>query len=189
MNFHKRIKKNNINNIYVNIVLLVLFCMVGICLFNSCKKSDSSWETIKATNSGTIMLAYVQNSNGIYEDKNGQLYGEGVEILSQFKKHVENLHSIKILTQLEKFNNAQEVLRRIRYSNGGVFGWDIDYTIENEIYKISLPYGLADTKDGGRSNHTLALKENSDWIPVLTSFIESIDSNKPGLFIRNRDEK
>lgn len=169
---NKGIKKINTSDIYINVILLVLFCMVAICLVNACQKIDSSWGSIKANRSGTILLAYVGKDKSIYEDINGQLHGEAVDILNHFIAHTQDLHQIKILPKFKKFDNSQEVLKRIRFSNGGVFGWNISQNAEKDFYEFSLPYALVDTEvEKIRPNH-LVLKADSDWVPLLASFLE-----------------
>ena len=179
---NKGIRKINTSDIYINVILLVLFCMVGICLVNACQKIDSSWGSIKTNRSGTILLAYVEKDNSIYEDNNGELHGEAVDVLNHFIAHTEDLHQIKILPKFKKFNNSQEVLKRIRFSNGGVFGWNISQTVEKDFHEFSLPYALVDIEDEKISPNHLVLKADSDWVPLLASFLEenaNLTSNKP----------
>lgn len=168
MNVYKYLKNINSADLYVNAVLVLLLIFFAVCITSACQKMDHSWETIRSKKSGSVLIAYVGAADILYKDEAGVLHGEGVESFNRFLNSAEGTYDVKIIPELQNFDDAQEVVKKIKISNGGVFGWNIGDLPDSDIETVFLPDEISDQKSKPIG---VALKASSDWLPLLSNYI------------------
>lgn len=166
MRSYKYFKKPKSGDCYVNTLLALLVIIFWIVITNACQHKDTSWEILRSKKSGSVLLAYVGSTESIYKDEHGDLHGRGVEILNDFISHTQTKYHVNISSEIQKFNNTEEVLQRVRTSNGGVFGWNIDPVDMQGLKTVDL---VIDSTN--KHSSKILLKASSDWIPLLASFL------------------
>jgi len=85
--------------------------------------SGDTWANVKSAKSGTISLAYVETPSFVYKDKNGNLTGICVDIMSDFVKWVNDTKGVKLSSRfLGDGSSFRGMYDNTKSASGGVVG-------------------------------------------------------------------
>lgn len=106
---------------YLSIILFLFVLVVNSSAFQSYE--GDTWEKIKTTGSGEIVLTYVETPAFSYKDKNDKLQGICVDIMNSFINYVQHNYKVKITTKyVGDGANFKKFYDSVKNSKGGVFG-------------------------------------------------------------------
>ena len=122
---------------------LILFCFLFSFLPRVYGQARSnSWKEVKENGSGTLVVAYSENSPFIYLDSRGELGGIEYEILREFVKFVETQYGSKLNLVWEHLITFDALLDTLKYSKRSVLGIASISTLEErkKDFNISTSY-------------------------------------------------
>ena len=71
---------------------------------------SNTWSEVKANGSGTLVIAYSENSPFIYNDAQGKLAGIEFEIMEDFVRFIEEKYDLKLNLEYEHLYNFESLL-------------------------------------------------------------------------------
>ena len=123
--------------------LLISLVLVGSHLSLAQGYSGDTWANVKSAKSGTISFAYVETPSFVYKDKNGNLTGICVDIMSDFVKWVNDTKGVKLSSKFVGDGSSfRGMYDKTKTGSGGVVGLgNITITDERKKeVKFSKPF-------------------------------------------------
>ena len=118
---------------------LVLFMILSQA--HSQSKSNT-WSEVKENGSGTLVVAYSENSPFIYNDTQGRLAGIEFELLEDFVRFIDEKYGAKLHLEYEHLYNFESLIDTLKNSRRSILGIASISTLEDrkKDFKISNPY-------------------------------------------------
>lgn len=109
---------------FKKLVSIFLFLVVFAIKGNAFQSYEGdSWQKIKETGSGNLVLTYVETPAFSYKDKNDKLQGICVDIINSFVGYVQHTYKVKITTKyVGEGDNFKKFYDSVKNSKGGVIG-------------------------------------------------------------------
>ena len=103
---------------------------------------SNSWQEVKESGSGTLVVAYSENSPFIYSNSRGEIAGIEYEILLEFVQFIEAQHGAKLNLVWEHLNTFDALLDTLKDSKRSLLGIASISTLEErrKDFNISKPY-------------------------------------------------
>jgi signal transduction histidine kinase len=120
-----------------------LFLMLFFALSPAFGQSKSdSWSDTKDNGSGTLVVAYSENSPFIYKNTQGTEAGIEFELLQEFVKFIDEKYQVKITLQFQHLYNFESLIDTLKTSTRPLLGIaSISYLEERKKdFNISNPY-------------------------------------------------
>lgn len=120
-----------------------LFLILFILLPQAYGQSKSNtWSEVKDNGTGTLLIAYSENSPFIYKNAKGKLAGIEFEILQDFVRFIDEKYSAKLKLEYEHLYNFASLIDTLKNSQRPILGIASISTLEErrKDFKISDPY-------------------------------------------------
>jgi len=103
---------------------------------------SNTWKEVKENGSGTLVVAYSENSPFIYSNSNGEVVGIEYEILQEFAHYIELKYGSKLNFVWEHLETFDALLDTLKGSNRSVLGIASISTLEErkKDFNISISY-------------------------------------------------
>jgi signal transduction histidine kinase len=121
----------------------LLFLILFLLLPQAYGQSESnSWSEVKNNGSGTLVVAYSENSPFIYNNNQGKLAGIEFEILLDFVRFIDEKYNAKLKLEYEHLYNFESLIDTLKNSQRTILGIASISTLEErrKDFKISDPY-------------------------------------------------
>jgi len=104
-------------------------------------KSDT-WSEVSANGSGTLVVAYSENSPFIYNDAQGKMAGIEFEILEAFVRFIDEKYGAKLNLEYEHLYNFESLIDTLKNSKRPILGIASISALKErkKDFKISDPY-------------------------------------------------
>ena len=122
--------------LYLYLIFLMLLHQVyGQSLSNT-------WSEVKEKGSGTLVVAYSENSPFIYNDAQGRLAGIEYELLEDFIRFIDEKYGAELNLEYEHLYNFESLIDTLKNSQRPILGIASISTLEErkKDFKISVPY-------------------------------------------------
>jgi signal transduction histidine kinase len=122
---------------------LYLYFILFMLLPQAYSQSKSNtWSEVKQNGSGTLVIAYSENSPFIYNDAQGKMAGIEFEILQDFIRFIDEKHGAKLNLEYEHLYNFESLLDTLKTSQRPILGIASISRLEErkKDFKISDPY-------------------------------------------------
>ena len=108
---------------------------------HSQSKSDT-WTEVKQNGSGTLVIAYSENSPFIYNDAQGKMAGIEFEILLDFIRFIDEKYGAKLNLEYEHLYNFESLIDTLTNSQRPILGIASISSLEErkKDFKITDPY-------------------------------------------------
>jgi len=118
---------------------LILFALLPRAFGQS---PGNSWREVKADGSGTLVIAYSENSPFIYNDAQGNLAGIEFEIMEEFVRFIDEEYGLELDLEYEHLYNFESLLDTLKNSQRPILGMASISSLEErkKDFKISDPY-------------------------------------------------
>jgi len=102
----------------------------------------NSWSEVKADGSGTLVIAYSENSPFIYNDAQGNLAGIEFEIMEEFVRFIDEEYGLELDLEYEHLYNFESLLDTLKNTQRPLLGMASISSLEErkKDFKISDPY-------------------------------------------------
>ena len=103
---------------------------------------SNTWSEVKENGSGTLVIAYSENSPFIYNDAQGKLAGIEFEIMEEFVRFIEEKYGAKLNLEYEHLYDFESLLDTLKNSQRPILGIASISSLEErkKDFKISDPY-------------------------------------------------
>ena len=103
---------------------------------------SNTWREVKENGSGTLVVAYSENSPFIYNDAQGRMAGIEFEILKDFAQYIDEKHGAKLNLVYEHLYNFESLIDTLKNSRRPLLGIASISTLEErkKVFKISDAY-------------------------------------------------
>ena len=104
-------------------------------------KSDS-WREVRANGSGTLVVAYSENSPFIYNDAQGKLAGIEYEIMEEFVRFIDEKYGVTVHLEFEHLYDFASLIDTLKNSHRPIIGIASISSLEErkKDFKITDPY-------------------------------------------------
>ena len=106
------------------------------------QSKSNTWSEVKENGSGTLVVAYSENSPFIYNDTQGRLAGIEFELLEDFVRFIDEKYGAKLHLEYEHLYNFESLIDTLKNSRRSILGIASISTLEDrkKDFKISNPY-------------------------------------------------
>ena len=120
-------------------LLLMLFFLLPQAYSQS---KSNNWSEAKDNGSGTLVIAYSENSPFIYENAQGKLAGIEFELLLDFVRFIDEKYNVRLKLEYEHLYNFESLIDTLKNSQRPILGIASISTLEErkKDFKISYPY-------------------------------------------------
>jgi len=120
---------------------LYVFLIIFLLQANGQSKSNT-WSEVKESGSGTLVIAYSENSPFIYHDTQGKLAGIEYEILEDFVRFIDEKYGAKLKLEYEHLYNFESLIDTLKTSQRPILGIASISALKErkKDFKISDPY-------------------------------------------------
>jgi ABC-type amino acid transport substrate-binding protein len=134
-------------------------------------KSDS-WSEVKANGSGTLVIAYSENSPFIYNDAQGNLAGIEFELMEEFVRFIDDRHGADLNLKYEHLYDFESLIDTLKNSRRPLLGIASISSLEErkKDFKITDPY-LPDIE-------IIISSRNFGSISSLSEFARMVKNNR-----------
>jgi len=103
---------------------------------------SNTWSEVKENGSGTLVVAYSENSPFIYNDAQGKLAGIELEIMEEFVRFMDEKYRVKLALEYEHLYNFESLIDTLKHSQRPILGIASISSLEErkKDFKISDPY-------------------------------------------------
>jgi ABC-type amino acid transport substrate-binding protein/cell division protein FtsL len=103
---------------------------------------SNTWSEVKQNGSGTLVIAYSENSPFIYNDAQGKMAGIEFEILQDFIRFIDEKYGAKLNLEYEHLYNFESLIDTLKTSQRPILGIASISALEErkKDFKISDPY-------------------------------------------------
>jgi signal transduction histidine kinase len=103
---------------------------------------SNTWSEVKANGSGTLVIAYSENSPFIYNDEQGRLAGIEFEIMDDFTRFIEETYGADLHLEYEHLYNFESLIDTLKNSRRPILGIASISSLEErkKDFKITDPY-------------------------------------------------
>lgn len=122
---------------------LALYVLLNMLFPQAHGQSNSNtWSEVQENGSGTLVVAYSENSPFIYHDAQGKLAGIEFEILEEFVRFIDEKYGAKLNLEYEHLYNFESLLDTLKNSQRPILGIASISALEErkKDFKISYPY-------------------------------------------------
>jgi len=122
---------------------LFLYAILILLLPRAHGQSNSdTWREVKVNGSGTLVIAYSENSPFIYNDVQGNLAGIEFEIMEEFVRFIDDTYGAKLSLEFEHLYNFESLLDTLKLSQRPLLGIASISSLEErkKDFKITDPY-------------------------------------------------
>ena len=104
-------------------------------------RSDS-WREVRANGSGTLVVAYSENSPFIYNDAQGKLAGIEYEIMEEFVRFIDEKYGVTVHLEFEHLYDFASLIDTLKNSHRPIIGIASISSLEErkKDFKITDPY-------------------------------------------------
>jgi len=86
------------------------------------QSKSSTWSEVKENGSGTLIVAYSENSPFIYNDSQGKMAGIEFEILEEFVRFIDEKYSAKLNLEYEHLYNFESLIDTLKNTQRPILG-------------------------------------------------------------------
>ena len=106
------------------------------------QSESDTWREVRAKGSGTLVVAFSENSPFIYNDAQGNLAGIEFEIIEAFDRFVEEKYGVKLNLEFEHLYDFDSLLDTLKNSQRPVLGIASISSLEErkKVFKLSDAY-------------------------------------------------
>ena len=103
---------------------------------------SDSWSKVKENGSGTLVVAYSENSPFIYSDPQGNLAGIEFEIIEEFVRFMDEKYDVTLTLEYEHLYDFESLLDTLKHSQRPLLGIASISSLEErkKDFKITNPY-------------------------------------------------
>ena len=103
---------------------------------------SNTWSEVKAYGSGTLVIAYSENSPFIYNDAQGKLAGIEYEIMQDFVRYIDEEYGVELNLEYEHLYNFESLIDTLKNSKRPILGIASISSLEErkKDFKITDPY-------------------------------------------------
>ena len=119
--------------------LILLFMLLPLAQGQS---GSHTWREAKENGSGTLVVAYSENSPFIYEETPGKLAGIEFEIMEEFVRFMDEEYGVEVRLEFEHLYNFESLLDTLQHSERPLLGIASISSLEErkKDFKITDPY-------------------------------------------------
>ena len=106
------------------------------------QSKSNSWTEVKDNGSGTLVIAYSENSPFIYKNAQGKLAGIEFELLQDFVRFIDEKYNAKLKLEYEHLYNFESLIDTLKNSQRPILGIASISTLEErkKDFNITNPY-------------------------------------------------
>jgi len=160
---------------------VILFMLVPLARGQS---PSDTWSKVRENGSGTLVIAYSENSPFIYNDEQGRMAGIEFEILEEFVRYIDETYGAQLNLEYEHLYNFESLIDTLKTSQRPLLGIaSISYLEERKKdFKITDPY-MPDIE-------IIISSRNFGSISSLAEFADMVKNNRAitvtnSTFLRN----
>ena len=103
---------------------------------------SNTWSEVRASGSGTLVIAYSENSPFIYNDEQGRLAGIEFEIMEDFVRFIDETYGADLNLEYEHLYNFESLIDTLKTSQRPILGIASISSLEErkKDFKITDPY-------------------------------------------------
>jgi signal transduction histidine kinase len=122
--------------LFLNVILLILLPRAHG------QSRSHTWGEVKENGSGSLVIAYSENSPFIYNDAQGNLAGIEFEIMEEFVRYIDEIYGINLLLEYEHLYDFASLIDTLKNSQRPLLGIASISSLEErkKDFKITDPY-------------------------------------------------
>ena len=121
---------------------LLLFILFFVLIQANGQSKSNSWREVKEKGSGTLVVAYSENSPFIYRNNQGGVAGIEFELLQDFVRFLDERYGVALNIQYEHLYNFESLIDTLKTSERPLLGIASISSLEErkKEFNISNPY-------------------------------------------------
>ena len=106
------------------------------------QSKSNRWSEVQANGSGTLVIAYSENSPFIYKDAQGKMAGIEFEIMEEFVRFIKESYGVKVKLEYEHLYDFESLLDTLKNTQRPILGIASISSLEErkKDFKITDPY-------------------------------------------------